>query len=108
MLDNFEHLLEGAGLLSAAPGLRLLVTSRAALELSGGHLFDLEEFSFPPLETTEPLNSLETIRLFNVQAARLSASFMAQGPTLEAVAALTHKVEGCHLRWNWRLAGHAA
>jgi predicted ATPase/DNA-binding SARP family transcriptional activator len=43
VLDNFEHLLEAAPivteLLAAAPGLRVLATSREALNLSGEHRY---------------------------------------------------------------------
>ena len=45
VLDNFEHLLEGAELLPpllhAAPGLKLLVTSRARLHLAEEWLLPL-------------------------------------------------------------------
>src|SRR5205085_10945984 len=43
VLDNFEHLLEAArmlgDLLAAAPGLKLLATSRARLNLHDEHIF---------------------------------------------------------------------
>jgi predicted ATPase/class 3 adenylate cyclase len=46
LLDNFEHLLAAAGeltsLLSVAPGLKLLVTSRARLQVTGEREFVLE------------------------------------------------------------------
>ncbi|MEP7359350.1 MAG: helix-turn-helix domain-containing protein, partial [Anaerolineales bacterium] len=49
VLDNFEHLVEAGplltDLLSAAPGLKALVTSREPLHLYGEH-----EFPVPPLE----------------------------------------------------------
>jgi predicted ATPase len=45
ILDNFEHLLSGAGLLSeiqtTAPGVQILATSRELLGLSSEHLIDL-------------------------------------------------------------------
>ncbi len=48
VLDNFEHLLDAApevsALLSGAPGLRIVVTSRAPLRLAGE-----QEFPVPPL-----------------------------------------------------------
>src|SRR5262249_47814281 len=48
LLDNFEHVLEAgsclADVLAAAPGCTLLVTSRAALRLTGEY-----EFEVPPL-----------------------------------------------------------
>ncbi|MEZ4769136.1 MAG: BTAD domain-containing putative transcriptional regulator [Caldilineales bacterium] len=51
VLDNFEHVLLAAGeinaLLHAAPGLRLLVTSQAALNLYGEHAFDVASLALP-------------------------------------------------------------
>lgn len=101
LLDNFEHLVEGAvlleELLETAPGLKLLVTSRVALELTGEWLFDLTGLVYPATNTEEPLNSFDAVRLFNNRAERLSSLFVAEGKTLEAVAELTRKVEGLPL-----------
>lgn len=52
LLDNFERLMAAAplvaDLLRAAPGLRLVVTSRAILHLSGEHEFPLDGLAVPP------------------------------------------------------------
>jgi predicted ATPase/DNA-binding SARP family transcriptional activator len=54
LVDNFEQLVEGAPILSqllaAAPGLKLLVTSRAVLRLTGEH-----ELAVPPLDAAVEL-----------------------------------------------------
>jgi len=101
LLDNFEHLVEGAEvletLLSAAPKLKLLVTSRVALERRAEWLFDVEGLSYPPLEADEPLGSFDAVKLFLNRAERLSATFVPQGETLHAVAELTRRVEGLPL-----------
>jgi predicted ATPase/DNA-binding SARP family transcriptional activator len=51
VLDNFEHLREGAPLLAtllqAAPDIRLLATSRERLNLSGELVYALEGLGFP-------------------------------------------------------------
>ncbi len=51
VLDNFEHLLGGAPLVSElladAPRLRVLLTSRAALHIRGEHVFALEPLPVP-------------------------------------------------------------
>ncbi len=51
VVDNFEHLLEGANLLSDilrhAPGITLLVTSRARLNLQEEWVYELQGLPFP-------------------------------------------------------------
>ncbi len=51
ILDNFEHMLEQAitigRLLSASPGIRILVTSRSPLEIRGEQVYQLSPFSMP-------------------------------------------------------------
>jgi predicted ATPase/DNA-binding SARP family transcriptional activator len=53
VLDNFEHLLGAAStvanLLAAAPGLRVLVTTRTVLNLSGEHIFAVPPLPLPEL-----------------------------------------------------------
>lgn len=101
LIDNFEHLVEGAllieELLSAAPKLKIIITSRIALELTGEWLFDLSGLSYPPEATNEALSSFDAIQLFNNRAERVSASFTAEKESLEAVAELSRKVEGLPL-----------
>jgi predicted ATPase/DNA-binding SARP family transcriptional activator len=62
VLDNFEHLLDATEvvteLLTAAPGLRILATSRPPLNLSGEHLYSVS-----------PLPEADAIRLFVDRAA---------------------------------------
>ena len=101
LIDNFEHLLEGAvlleELLEAAPKLKLIVTTRVALELRSEWLSDLSGLAYPPSDSKEVLDSFDAVRLFNNRAERFSASFTAEGKTLEAVAELSRKVEGLPL-----------
>ena len=66
VLDNFEHLLEAAPLvtelLTAAPGLRVLATSRAPLNLTGEHQY-----------TVAPLPQQDAVELFIERAAAVEA-----------------------------------
>ena len=64
VLDNFEHLLDGTDLitdmLAAAPGLKILVTSRARLNLRQEWLHPLEGLELPPLGTAaRPVGAAE-------------------------------------------------
>jgi predicted ATPase len=51
LLDNFEHLLDQSTavglLLAAAPNARVLVTSRAPLEIRGEHVYTVQPFRLP-------------------------------------------------------------
>jgi predicted ATPase len=53
VLDNFEHLLPAAvpvaDLMAAAPGLRILATSRSVLNLSGEQIFPVPPLPLPDL-----------------------------------------------------------
>jgi predicted ATPase/DNA-binding CsgD family transcriptional regulator len=76
LLDNFEHLLEAAplvsDLLSAAPGLSVLVTSREALRLYGEQQYPVPPLRLPDLsKKTSPsaLMDHESVALF-VQRSR--------------------------------------
>ena len=82
VLDNFEHLpaaaADVAGLATAAPDLKMLVTSRVALHAYGEYLFRVPPMSFPNIGAAtdlgegvhlEALSQFEAIRLF-VQRAR--------------------------------------
>lgn len=52
VLDNFEHVLESAlvvsDLLMAAPNVKVLATSREPLRLTGEHVFIVEPLALPP------------------------------------------------------------
>lgn len=83
VLDNFEHLRSAAGLvaelLTSAPGLRLLVTSREALNLQQEWFHPVNGLSFPA-EDEEKLSMArlahyDAIRLFEHHARRVSSNF---------------------------------
>ncbi len=75
LLDNFEHLLAEASLLvdllQAAPTLKLLVTSRERLNLSGEVVFSLSGMACPDADTTPEALGYSAVKLF-VQQARLA------------------------------------
>jgi predicted ATPase/DNA-binding SARP family transcriptional activator len=65
LLDNCEHLLAAgpviAALLAAAPGLRVLATSRGALNLHGEHIFVVPPLPLPELAQLPPLEVLAEV-----------------------------------------------
>ncbi len=101
LLDNFEHLIEGVGLLQelldGALKLRILVTSRVVLELKGEWIFDLDGLSYPPEGTESPLEKFDAVKCFIQYAKQFSKTFTANEDTSEAIAVLCRKVEGLPL-----------
>ncbi|MBL0344105.1 hypothetical protein [Candidatus Villigracilis affinis] len=72
VLDNFEHLMDGAPLLSELlqqlPHLRILVTSRERLNLQGEWTFELGGLSIPPA-TDEGKAVYSALQLLNFMPA---------------------------------------
>jgi predicted ATPase len=100
--DNAEHL---AGfpewldtLLAACNGLKVLVTSRARLDLAGEWVLPLEGLPVPDAEETESdaLLAYDSVRLFELRASRVHPDFDARAHAAE-VAALVCAVDGLPL-----------
>jgi len=104
LLDNFEQVLEAAPLaselLSAAPRLKVLATSRIPLGLYGEH-----EYSVPPLSVPDPkrlpdleaLSQYEAVRLFIERAGAAKAGFGITSENAPAVAQICARLDGLPL-----------
>ena len=101
VLDNFEHLLEGGGLvnkiLQAAPKLKVLATSRERLQLSGETVFALDGMEFPDLETTEDALNYNGVKLFLQSAQRVRPDSALVADDLTHVARICRLVHGMPL-----------
>jgi predicted ATPase/DNA-binding SARP family transcriptional activator len=86
VLDNFEHLLSPPGgngsgrelvldMVGAAPGLKLLVTSRERLNLQVEWLLVLHGLPYPPVEAAFGEGTFEAVELFAQGAHRVRADF---------------------------------
>jgi predicted ATPase/DNA-binding CsgD family transcriptional regulator len=79
ILDNFEHLLDGAtfvsDLLAAAPGVTVLATSREALRLQEEWLYPLKGLQTPPSVYATSLEEYEAVQLFLSHARRVQPTF---------------------------------
>lgn len=106
VLDNFEHLLDGATLLAElmerAPGVKLVATSRERLDLRGEWVVELGGLEVPPLAiinvgvlTWE--RDYSAVRLFAESARRVRASFVLDERSLPQVARLCRLMEGLPL-----------
>jgi predicted ATPase/DNA-binding SARP family transcriptional activator len=102
VLDNFERLVSAAPvldtLLQAAPRLRLLVTSRVPLRLSGEH-----EYPVPPLPVPSPGDDLGVIRrndsiaVFTGRARAVDPQFQLSGANARALVGICNALDGMPL-----------
>jgi len=104
VLDNFEQVAEAARivdeLLAEAPGLKMLVTSRAVLHLSGEHQFNVPPLDFPApqqvSETTE-LSHYGALQLFVERAQAVLPDFTLTAENAAIIAEICAKVDGLPL-----------
>jgi predicted ATPase/DNA-binding NarL/FixJ family response regulator len=79
ILDNVEHLLDGAALvatiLTNAPGVKVLATSREALSLREEWLYPLKGMATPPSVYATSLENYEAVQLFLSHARRIQPAF---------------------------------
>ena len=119
VLDNFEQVLDAgpviADLLRDVPGLSALVTSRAALRVSGeqehpvpglpvppdlSKLSQLELANLPAEARTidaEALSAYESVRLFIARATAVRPDFRVTNENAPAIAAITARLHGMPL-----------
>jgi predicted ATPase len=104
VLDNFEQVLGAAPavteLLAGAPGLKVLVTSRAPLGLYGEHEFPVPPLALPDLKRPPPLESLtqyEAVRLFLERAQAVKPDFSITNESAPAVAEICVRLDGLPL-----------
>ncbi len=101
VMDNFEHLLEGAEIvdhiLQAAPDVKVLTTSRETLGVYGEVVYQLTGMSTPERETSEDVFSYDSIKLFMQSAARARADFAPAPDELQQITQITQLVEGLPL-----------
>ena len=104
VLDNFEHVVEAAPvageLLSAAPKVKVMITSRVPLHIRGE-----KEFAVPPLQlpdtehlpTLDRLGRYEAVRLFLERAVDVNDNFKLTDDNATAVAQICAQLDGLPL-----------
>jgi predicted ATPase/DNA-binding SARP family transcriptional activator len=101
VLDNFEHLLDAASLvtevLQAAPGVKVLATSRLPLGLPGEHRYHLAGMDFPSVERVDDTPDTSAVKLFVQGARQALPGFRLAGDDLRHVATICRLVEGMPL-----------
>ncbi|MDQ8704529.1 BTAD domain-containing putative transcriptional regulator [Streptomyces sp. LHD-70] len=103
VLDNCEHVIEAVAalarlLLQAAPGVRILATSREPMGIAGEQLWPVA-----PLDVPEPGAALSdvmrssAVRLFVARAAAVSPGFALSEGNAETVATICRRMDGIPL-----------
>ena len=104
LLDNFEQVVSGAEVISeilaSAPGLKILVTSRAVLRLAGEY-----DFPVPPLSVASmggvtdggTVSQYDAVRLFIQRAGAVKPDFKVTNDNAPAVAEICHRLDGLPL-----------
>jgi predicted ATPase/transcriptional regulator with XRE-family HTH domain len=104
ILDNFEHLLDAApmvsDLLAACPGVHVLATSRAPLRLSGEHEYTVAPLALPDTRQPEDPDHLAAVPAVALLLDRLTAldpRFVLTAIDTAAVADICRRVDGLPL-----------
>src|SRR5712691_1149789 len=105
VLDNCEHLLEAAAALAseivrAAPGVRVIATSREPLSAPGEHVLPVPPLELPSIDADEPLDRLrqnEAVMLFVERAEAASGAFDLTAANRWSVADLCRRLDGLPL-----------
>jgi len=103
-LDNFEQVVEAAPditeILMAAPHIKVLVTSRTVLRVSGEHNYPVPSMNLPDPKQPLPLTRLtqyEAVRLFIERAQAAKADFSVTNANAPAVAEICVRLDGLPL-----------
>ncbi|THF85312.1 tetratricopeptide repeat protein [Deinococcus sp. KSM4-11] len=99
VLDNFEHLDSASSglpeLLGAAPGVRVLVTSRHPLRLRGEHEVRLDVFAVPAADAApEALAHNDAAQLFVTRAQDVRPDFRLEATTAPVIRDIVRLLDG--------------
>ncbi|MFN0183717.1 MAG: ATP-binding protein [Aquabacterium sp.] len=102
VLDNAEHLLEGVvplvnALRTAAPKLRMLVTSQEVLRLPDEHVFRVAPLGLPLRAELAEAGASGAVQLFVARAAAVSSGFRLTTDNVAAVVDICRRLDGIPL-----------
>ena len=105
VVDNCEHLLTAAAqliveVMRAAPGIRVIATSREPLSVDGEHVIPVPPLALPSGHQAESLGQLrqnEAVMLFTERAAAASGSFDLTESNRAAVVEVCRRLDGLPL-----------
>ncbi len=98
VLDNFEHVLEGRSIvqdiLDQAPGVKIVITSRERLDLTGEYLYEPDGLKYPESDNIEEIESYSSVQLFVKTAHRFRPTFVLSEKDKQPVAKICRLLEG--------------
>ena len=104
VIDNFEHLLsaatELAHVLAVCPAVKLLVTSRTALNLQSESRFELAPLRMPSRDrevSNDEVDDYSALALFVARARSVKPGFAVTPTNLAAIAAICRRLDGLPL-----------
>lgn len=101
LLDNFEQVVAAAPivaeLLSAAPYLRILATSRTPLRLRCEQEYAVEPLALPPEQGAHAVETYAAVALFVRRAQAIQPQFALTGENQALVAAICRRLDGLPL-----------
>jgi predicted ATPase/DNA-binding CsgD family transcriptional regulator len=105
VVDNCEHLLGAAAalvmdVLKAAPGVRVIATSREPLSIPGEHVLPVPPLELPRAQADESLDQLrqnESVELFTERASAASGRFELTASNQAVVVDLCRRLDGLPL-----------
>jgi predicted ATPase/DNA-binding CsgD family transcriptional regulator len=104
LLDNFEHVLLAATaiaqIVAICPRLKVLVTSRVVLRLSGEYNFPVTPLALPDLNRRPPaadVGDFPAVQLFVVRAQAVKHDFAITASNATAIAEICRRVDGLPL-----------
>ncbi|MBK6326063.1 MAG: tetratricopeptide repeat protein [Chloroflexi bacterium] len=105
VLDNFEHLLSGEGvhlpadILTAAPDVKILATSRLRLNVRGEQVYQVVGMKTPPPELAAQANAADysAVKLFVQSAQRIAPDFALTRENQTAIIRICQLVNGLPL-----------
>jgi predicted ATPase/DNA-binding CsgD family transcriptional regulator len=101
VMDNFEHLLEGVGIVSeilqAAPEVKILATSRERLNLQSETILNVDGMAFPDPTGSKDILNYDAINLFVQSARKVRPEFDPSRDHIEQIIKICQIVEGMPL-----------
>ncbi len=102
VVDNCEHLIEETSqlittLLSVAPHLRVVATSRQFLGASGEQVLPVTPLSLPSADTNEPVRTADAVSLFTDRAQAADPEFRLTEANSDTIVGICNRLEGIPL-----------